>query len=236
MTGPGCSGLSQGAGDSGRGYGFLGRDPSPGVIAHPGLVSLCPGAPPLARAAAPGAPGVPPRVSSRTCPRPEPALLEGGSRVVGALGRRRLLRGGVAVVQHGGDAVAHGTLVAPAGRHRGGVRLREAAQPESSHRGTVQSSLGPHRGHHTDSRGPSRDPGQLHPGTPTEQDPRCLLTAETCCREKVRPSVNREWASLCQGNTRGGRHRSLPAPLSPTGRNTRGINTQGPRECGRRLP
>lgn len=67
MTGRGCSGLSQGAGDSGRGYGFLGRDPSPGVIAHPGLVSLCPGAPRWRGPQLPGRPG------SRRASAPGPA-------------------------------------------------------------------------------------------------------------------------------------------------------------------
>lgn len=43
----------------------------------------------------------------------EQALLEGGGCLVGALGRRHLLRGGVVVMHHGGNTVAHSSFVAP---------------------------------------------------------------------------------------------------------------------------
>lgn len=41
------------------------------------------------------------------------ALLEGGGCLIGALGWRHCLRGGIVVMHHGGDTVAHSSFVAP---------------------------------------------------------------------------------------------------------------------------
>lgn len=94
--------------------------------------------------------------------------------MVGALGRRHLLRGGVVVVYHGGDAVAHGALVAPARRDQGGgVRLWERppsrAVDARAHCGIVSVSL---------PVGPFLGPEKAPPGHSTEQNPR--FEGENC--------------------------------------------------------
>lgn len=76
------------------------QEPCPGASVLTGTQGTLPGAHPWVTC------------SLRAC---KQASLEGGGRLVGALGRRHPLQGGVVVMHHGGDTVAHGSFVAPGG-------------------------------------------------------------------------------------------------------------------------
>lgn len=146
------SGLSQRTGDLGR-LRLCSRTARPAQSARPG--------PWRSHAPSSWAPGV-------------RALLEGAGRAAGAPRGRSLLQEAAAVVHHSGDAVAHGSLAAPAQRDE---RQRQAPGGGERVPNTPGSALtavqaeppaGPLGGHLAQRRGPSQA-GKAHLGFSAEQ-------------------------------------------------------------------
>lgn len=140
------------------------------------------------------------------------ALLERGSRVVGALGGLRLVWGGVVVVHHAGDAVAHSALVAPAGRDRSGVRLRRRQSPGACSPRHHPSVPGGPSTATTPTVGASRDPGQPRPWCSTEQNPRRAVKTQAPDSGHACRSQSTEHGPFCADETGQETHRPLCPP------------------------
>ena len=103
----------------------------------------------------------------------------------------------------------------------GGVRLPEAAQPESSHRGTVQASLGPHCGRHTDSRGLLGTQDSSTQGLPRSRPRGVCKQQRPAAGRSGHPSTGN--GRLCARETRGEADTALSPPLSHPPEGTRAV-------------